>query len=101
MVHFWSSGIMPHLCSTEPLWYVKPSVSVVWKRSGDLLIHRYEGWFDNLPIDWRIEVSNNSWTTDEIGLRWLQELFIRSTSTRVRGRYRLLILDGYGSHLIP
>jgi hypothetical protein len=30
------------------------------------------GWFEsNLPRDWRIEVSNNGWTTDEIGLRWL------------------------------
>ena len=28
------------------------------------------GWFEsNLSTDWRIEVSNNSWTTDEIGLR--------------------------------
>jgi hypothetical protein len=59
------------------------------------------GWFDNLPKDWRIEVSNNGWTTDEIGLRWLQKLFIPSTSSRVRGRFRLLILDGYGSHLTP
>jgi hypothetical protein len=59
------------------------------------------GWFDNLPKDWRIEVSNNGWTTDEIGLRWLQKLFIPSTSSRVRGRFRLLILDGHGSHLTP
>ena len=33
------------------------------------------GWFElsNLSRDWRIEVSNNGWTTDEIGLRWLQK----------------------------
>jgi hypothetical protein len=59
------------------------------------------GWFDNLPKDWRFEVSNNGWTTDEIGLRWLQKLFIPSTNSRVRGRFRLLILDGHGSHLTP
>jgi hypothetical protein len=59
------------------------------------------GWFDNLPKDWRFEVSNNGWTTDEIGLRWLQKLFIPFTNSRVRGRYRLLILDGHGSHLTP
>ena len=31
------------------------------------------GWFEslNLPTNSRIEVSNNGWTTDEIGLRWL------------------------------
>lgn len=32
-----------------------------------------EGWYQEsrLPDDWRIEVSQNGWTTDEIGLRWL------------------------------
>jgi hypothetical protein len=59
------------------------------------------GWFNNLPKDWRFEVSNNGWTTDEIGLRWLQKVFIPSTNSRVRGRFRLLILDGHGSHLTP
>jgi hypothetical protein len=59
------------------------------------------GWFDSLPKDWRLEVSNNGWTTDEIGLRWLQKIFIPSTNSRVRGRFRLLILDGHGSHLTP
>ncbi|KAJ5737298.1 uncharacterized protein N7483_002423 [Penicillium malachiteum] len=58
-------------------------------------------WFDNLPKDWRFEISANGWTTDQIGLRGLEELFIPSTSSRVRGRFRLLILDGHGSHLTP
>jgi hypothetical protein len=60
-----------------------------------------EAWFDDLPRDWRFEVSDNGWTTDEISLRWLQKLFIPSTNSRVRGQYRLLILDGHGSHLTP
>jgi len=61
-----------------------------------------EGWFDdNLPRDWRIEVSTNGWTTDEIGLRWLGKHFIPHTNSRVRGRFRLLILNGHGSHLTP
>ncbi|OKO98130.1 hypothetical protein PENSUB_9514 [Penicillium subrubescens] len=60
------------------------------------------GWFnENLPKDWRIEVSKNGWTTDEIGLRWLEKHFIPHTNSRVRGRFRLLILDGHGSHLTP
>jgi hypothetical protein len=46
-------------------------------------------------------VSNNGWTTNEIGLRWLQKIFIPYTNSRVRGRFRLLILDGHGSHLTP
>ncbi len=46
-----------------------------------------------------IEVSNIGWINDETGLRWLPKLFIPSTNTDVRGQYRLLLLDGYGSHL--
>jgi hypothetical protein len=62
-----------------------------------------EGWYedDALPRDWRIEVSANGWTTDKIGLQWLQKLFIPATTGRTVGRYRLLILDGHGSHLTP
>lgn len=45
------------------------------------------GWYDNLPKDWRFEISNNGWTTDEIALRWLQKLVIPSTTSRTRGRF--------------
>ena len=58
-------------------------------------------WFDDLPDNWRIEISENGWTTDEIGLRWLEKLFIPATTSRTRGKYRLLVLDGHGSHLTP
>lgn len=57
--------------------------------------------FDGHPGDWHIEVSPNGWTFDEIGLRWLQKLFIPSTTTSTKGKYRLLILDGHSSHLTP
>ena len=62
-----------------------------------------EGWYQDeaLPKDWRIEVSDNGWTTDEIGLRWLQNTFIPATNGRMIGKYRLLVLDGHGSHLTP
>ncbi|EED11599.1 transposon, putative [Talaromyces stipitatus ATCC 10500] len=38
---------------------------------------------------------------DEIGLQWLQKHFIPHTTSRTKGRYRMLILDGHGSHLTP
>ena len=60
-----------------------------------------EGWFDNVPGDWLFEVSPNGWTSDEIGLQWLQKIFIPSTITHTKGKYRLLILDGHDSHLAP
>ena len=62
-----------------------------------------EGWYEecSIPGDWNIKVSANGWTTDEIGLEWLQKIFIPATSQRTIGSYRLLILDGHGSHLTP
>jgi hypothetical protein len=60
-----------------------------------------EGWFDTLPDDWRLDISDNGWTTDEIGMKWLTKLFIPITNARSTGRYRMLILDGHGSHLTP
>ena len=60
-----------------------------------------ESWFCDTPSDWRFEVSPNGWTSDDIGLRWLRTLFIPVTASRTRGQYRLLILDGHGSHLTP
>jgi hypothetical protein len=59
------------------------------------------GWADGLPDDWQFQVSQNGWTSDEIGLCWLKKVFIPSTSSRIKGKYRLLVLDGHGSHLTP
>jgi hypothetical protein len=57
------------------------------------------GWFDELPDDWRINISDNGWTTDQIGLEWLKTHFIPLTRGRTLGTYIMLILDGHGSHL--
>jgi hypothetical protein len=43
--------------------------------------------------------SQNGWTTDEIGLRWLKEMFEPHSKNHSTGAKRLLILDGHGSHL--
>jgi hypothetical protein len=60
-------------------------------------------WYDSsvLPKTWRIGVSDNGWTTDELTFAWLREVFEPQTRNRTVGRYRLLILDGHGSHLTP
>jgi hypothetical protein len=81
-------------CTNATGWALPPCV--IFK--GKVFI---ESWFDGLPDDWRFEVSPNGWTSDEIGLRWLKKLFIPTTSIRMKGVYRLLILDGHGSHLTP
>jgi hypothetical protein len=81
-------------CTNALGWALPPCV--IFK--GKVFI---QSWFDNLPNDWRFEVSLNGWTTDEISLRWLTKLFIPLTFSRLKGRYRLLVLDGHGSHLTP
>jgi hypothetical protein len=60
-------------------------------------------WYENspLPTAWRIAVSENGWTTDELTFEWLQQVFEPQTRSRTVGRYRLLILDGHGSHMTP
>jgi hypothetical protein len=56
-------------------------------------------WFDDLPSDWRINISENGWTTDQIGLEWLKTHFIPSINGQSMGTYSMLILNGHGSHL--
>jgi hypothetical protein len=60
-------------------------------------------WYekDVLPHHWSIGVSPNGWTNNEIGLIWLKTVFDKYTKNRSVGRYRLLILDGHGSHVTP
>jgi hypothetical protein len=65
--------------------------------SGDLQdswLHDYDPqehlcWFASSP---------NGWTSDELGLSWLQSLFHKQTVNKAERDWRLLVLDGYGSH---
>lgn len=45
-----------------------------------------------------VQVSENGWTKNKIGLYWLKEVFDRYTSPS-QGNYWMLILDGHGSHI--
>ncbi|OJJ81098.1 uncharacterized protein ASPGLDRAFT_772433 [Aspergillus glaucus CBS 516.65] len=55
-------------------------------------------WYHELPEEYVISVSNNGWTTDQLGVEWLQKLFEPNTASQTIGRYRLLIMDGHGPH---
>jgi DDE superfamily endonuclease len=56
-------------------------------------------WFDsNAPRDWMVATSSKGWTSNALGLKWLQDHF--EPATRTNG-YRFLILDGHGSHIAP
>ena len=58
-------------------------------------------WYQEpaLSKDWWIATSKNGWTTDEIGLHWLKEVFEPYSRCYTTGAKRLLILDGHSSHL--
>ena len=64
-------------------------------------VHISTWYTDQLPLDWIIGVSENGWTNDSLGLKWLTEVFEKYTKDRTKGVYRLLILDGHGSHSTP
>jgi hypothetical protein len=77
-------------------WTIPPFVIVEGK------VH-LSTWYEenpDLPSDWTIAVSDNGWTTDALGFHWIQH-FDKWTKSRVVGQYRLLILDGHGSHATP
>lgn len=43
--------------------------------------------------------SLTGWTNDDLGLAWLEQVFDRYTRQKARRRWRLLIVDGHGSHI--
>ena len=46
-----------------------------------------------------VSSSPSGWTNNDIGLAWLEQVFDRYTKAKARRSYRLLILDGHGSHI--
>lgn len=56
----------------------------------DFDAEKHDCWFTSSP---------NGWTTDEIGLKWLDRLFHERTKDKSRRRWRLLFVDGHGSHV--
>jgi hypothetical protein len=58
-------------------------------------------WYKDLQTKkWKITVSPNGWTNDKIGVQFINH-FHRWTKDRITGTYRLLLLDGHGSHATP
>jgi hypothetical protein len=60
--------------------------------------YHLSAWYEeDLPQDWVISLSDNGWTTNVIGLEWIQH-FNKNSKDRIKGTHRLLILDGHESH---
>ena len=60
-------------------------------------------WFPNESLenfqDWSFTASENGWTSNELAVEWLTKLFIPRTQPEDKNQYRLLVLDGHGSHI--
>ncbi|KAH8623156.1 hypothetical protein IG631_22313 [Alternaria alternata] len=80
-------------CINASGWCLPPFVILSGKQ-------HQASWYHNIPIDWVLAVSDNGWTTDELGVEWVKH-FNRYTAPRTHGVYRLLILDGHSSHATP
>jgi len=63
------------------------------------VIHQ-QPWYTgtSIPDDYLVGTSETGYTNDELTMKWLQH-FQRFSYQRLRGPYRLLLLDGFGSHL--
>ncbi len=56
-------------------------------------------WFhQGLPSTWTFSVNPNGWTTNQIGLQWIQH-FERHTRSKTIGSKRLLVLDNDERHI--
>lgn len=56
----------------------------------DVEVGKHQVFFPNSPTGW----SNN-----DLGLAWLEQVFNRHTTAKARRGWRLLILNGHGSHI--
>ena len=46
-----------------------------------------------------VTATPSGWKNDEVGLAWLEQVFDRYTREKARRSWRLLIVDGHGSHI--
>ena len=62
--------------------------------------HVQSQWFiPGKTPDWVYTSSANAYTSNDIGLQWLRDIFIpKTTANLAPGQYRLLLLDGHRSH---
>jgi hypothetical protein len=62
-------------------------------------VNHLANWYSetDLPHDWVIKTTNNGWTNNKTGLEWLKH-FEKHTASRIKGLYRMLVLDGHESH---
>jgi hypothetical protein len=62
----------------------------------------YSSWVEDIEVQKHeifIGSSPTGWSNNNIGLAWLEQVFDRYTKPQAGRSWRLLILDGHGSHV--
>ena len=62
----------------------------------DSKLHQATWYQTGVPVTWKIAVSDNGWTNNRLGLEWIQYFY--ENTKKCKGKWRLLIFDGHGSH---
>jgi hypothetical protein len=73
--------------------------SLIYQSAADAI---QSSWVEDIKANEHsvhITPSPSGWTNNDIGLAWLEQVFDRYTKKKARQSYRLLILDGHGSHV--
>ena len=71
--------------------YLNPMI--IWPAS----THR-SNWTTFPTLRWQYAYSESGYTDSKISLEWLQRIFDPETKARAKGRQRVLICDGFGTH---
>ena len=59
-----------------------------------------DNWIpQSLTSNWSFSASMNGWTSNSLGLAWLEDVFEPATRNKAKGKTRLLICDGHDSHI--
>jgi hypothetical protein len=64
-------------------------------------VHQSTWYRIGIPSDWVIGLNENGWTNDELGYKWLIQIFDKHIRGRTVGTYYLLLLDSHGSYFSP
>jgi hypothetical protein len=79
------------------------SISVTGKKIRPLVIFKgaapQSTWFEKEVLDWVFTISQNGWMANRIAIGWLLDIFLPEIKP-VADEARILILDGYGSHIL-
>jgi len=74
------------------------SPAIIYPGKGPL----QSSWLEHLEVGKHqifAATSPSGWSNNDLGLAWLEQVFERSTKAKARSFYRLLLLDGHGSHV--